>query len=361
MRRKRPRGRSRSFGSLEVHCCLSTAPNPSYMCANRDRTRVYVVFEAFGDNDEGNLLSAYDFKASSGKLTLINSVETGGATACHVGISRDDKLLAVANYMGGSVSLFRINKDGSIGERLALQEHERLGVGPNADRQEGPHAHMALFDARGNHVLVPDLGLDKVITHSVSKGTLTEGSSLKLPGGSGPRHMVWHPKGVWAYVLNELLSTVMACSWDAKQGKLTALAEPLETVPGAAVGVGGQTFCAAIRISGDGRFVYVSNRGHCSLCVFQVCEDGTLTRVSCHLTTADAVAQVPAEERPAQWPPRDCPRDFALCGDSHEWLIAGNQDSDSLVVLARDSASGTLSPTGESVACPAPACILPLF
>ncbi|CAE7217299.1 pgl, partial [Symbiodinium natans] len=307
--------------------------------------------------DADSTVSAYAFDASSGKMKLLNSMETGGAVACHVSLSRNERLLAVANYMG-SVALFRLQSDGRLVERTDLQEHESLGIGVNKERQDGPHAHMALFDAQSKHLLVPDLGLDRVVTYNVEAvaGKLKAATPLALPPGSGPRHIALHPGGRLAYVLNELLSTVVPCHWDAKTCSLTSIGEPIATVPGAAVGVGGETYCAAIRVSGDGRFVYVSNRGHCSITVFRVLEDGLLERVSCSFTGPG----VQAEERDPCWPPQDCPRDFALC-DKDQWLIAANQDSDSLVIFRRDATSGALVQEGSTAECIAPACVLPLF
>ncbi|CAJ1353938.1 unnamed protein product [Effrenium voratum] len=219
---------------------------------------------------------------------------------------------------------------------------------------------MACLDKRNKFLLVPDLGLDRVMTYSLSTGervgTLKSAGRLSLPPGSGPRHLALHPASNRAYVLNELLSTVVTCDYNVVSGELTAL-QTVDAVPGSPpVGVDGQTFCSAIRVSGDGKFVYVSNRGHCSISVFEV--DEGLTQRSCTLTAEGEVfGDAPLG---CQWPPRNCPRDFALC-DKDRWAIVGNQDSDSVVVLARDASTGALSPTGVWVECAAPACVLPLF
>ncbi|OLQ11858.1 6-phosphogluconolactonase [Symbiodinium microadriaticum] len=280
---QRTPGTADEFGSLTPVWSCTDFPSPTYMCANRARTRIYTVSEVGSDAT----VSAYAFDASSGKMKLLNSVETGGAVACHVSLSRNERILAVANYMG-SVGLFRLQADGRLVERTFLQEHERLGVGVNRERQEGPHPHMALFDAQSKHVLVPDLGLDRVVVYGTDvAGRLKAKSHLALPPGSGPRHMAFHPGGRLAYVLNELLSTVVPCHWDAKTTSLTAIGEPR-----------------------DGRFVYVSNRGHCSITVFRVLEDGLLERSSSAFTGPG----VCDEEREVAWPPRDCPRDFDSSG-----------------------------------------------
>merc|ERR1712217_873293 len=142
--------------------------------------------------------------------------------------------------------------------------------------------------------------------------------------------------------------------YDSDTGTLQPLADPVLTVPeGTKVGVDGQSFPSAIRISPDGRFVYASNRGHCSIATFAVKENGMVSLVCWQLTTPDVATQVPPIEYKPAFPPRDCPRDFILCGEQGEWVIAGNQDSDSIVVFTRDVDSGILAPANVSIACPA--------
>lgn len=350
------------FGELVLQTQYDGGQNPSYLCVNSARTRIYVVNEAYAGNETGNLVSAYAFDQSSGQLTLINAVETGGAAACHVDLSPNGRHLAVATYLGGSVALFSIRDDGGMGGRTSFHQHtEHADADP--DRQsDGPHVHMAKFDNSGQHVLVPDLGVDKVYVYSLNEGNgaLTLASTAALPPGSGPRHLVCHPAGKWIYVVNEMLSTVTAFVWhvDGDAATLRPLQESLPTVPGAAVGIGGHTFCAAIRISPDGRFVYASNRGHDSISCFQVGQDGTLAHKGMTLTAPDGAKQPPACDLAASWPPRDCPRDFNLCGEHGEWLVVGNQDSDTLVGFARDVKTGVLVATGTAVECPAPVCVL---
>lgn len=345
-----------SFGTLVFHSSCSDFPCPTYMCCNRERTRIYAVSEV----PEEGTVSAYAFDARSGELKLMNSILTGGTIACHVSLASSERLLAVANY-GGSVALFPLTADGKLLPRSDLQLAESLGVGVNKERQEGPHPHMACFDRENQHLLVPDLGLDRVMSYTLDGNKLHVKSHMSVTPGSGPRHLVFHPTLSVVYVLNELLSTVIPCHYDVKSGELLPT-EAFSTVPGAPTGVDGQTFAAAIRISGDGKFLYVSNRGHDSISVFRVLDDGLLDRHPLALCSTGGTADENenGDASTARWPPVECPRDFALCGQD-QYLIVGNQDSDSVVVLERDHALGTLKKTGVSVSCAAPACILPLF
>jgi len=368
---------SNSFGELVLHAQVKVGPdpncvpaNPSYMCVNRAGDRLYVTSEVGGpdlpNDSPQHMVVAYKLDLSSGTLERICQQATGGAVACYVELSPDERLLAVANYMGGSMSVFTVDENGGLSPRAALCQHTGAS-GANSDRQEGPHAHMSTFDASGRHILVPDLGKDCVKSYAVSRVSedQLEVSEVcpgaEMPAGSGPRHVVFDPSGRRAYVLNELLSTVATCDFDPTTGALVPRAAPPIAMlpdPSTKVGQGGVSFAAAIRMAPDGKFLYASNRGHDSITVFSVDpDDGSLSPLANQLTSAAATAD---SKQPAAWPPRDCPRDFTLCGESGRWLIAGNQDSDSLVVFARDICTGLLSPIGVSAACPAPVCIIPI-
>jgi len=335
--------------------------SPTYMCVNRSGDRLYVVSEV----DSHDLVVAYKLDLHQGTLERIIQQDTGGSVPCHVELSPDERLLAVANYMGGSLAVFQVDDDGGLCPRIVLCQHEGAS-GADPGRQEGPHAHMSTFDAAGRHIFVPDLGKDCVKSYAVKAAedqlevTPVSPDAEMLPG-SGPRHMVFHPSGRWAYVLNEMLSTITTCDYDLHKGILSPRAEPPNLTlldQNTKVGVGGANFCAAIRMAPDGNFLYASNRGHDSIATFSIeAEDGSLSLLSCQLTSISAT---PASSQSAEWPPRDCPRDFSLCGEDGRWVIVGNQDSDSIVVFARNVRTGLLSPTGVSAPCPAPVCIIPL-
>lgn len=339
-----------AFGALRLRSQVKEegGPDLSYICANRAGNRIYAVNESY---EEGCNLVAFAFDAESGELTVLNKADTGGDAACHLMLSPDEKLLAVANYQGGSVAMFSI-ENGAIGERIAFQKQE-ASSGVNAERQDAPHAHMAVFDSTGAKLLVPDLGADQVLVFEAS--SLKPLVPMSLPPGSGPRHLVLHPQCNFVYVVNELLSTISACTYH--DGVLRPLADPVSTLPpDVKVGVGGQSFCAAIKISSDGRFLYASNRGHDSISTLLVAQDGTV-RLHSHEPCWPMEAGSEAVLK-ASWPPRHTPRDFMLCGPQDEWLIAACQDSDGIAVLSRNPANGALSPTGVCASCAAPVCLL---
>jgi 6-phosphogluconolactonase len=216
---------------------------------------------------------------------------------------------------------------------------QHTGHGGDPLRQEGPHAHWIGADPANRFVLVADLGLDAILRYrfDATHGTLgqTEGPACRLPPGSGPRHLAFHPDGRHAYVINELDSTVVTCAYDSSSGALWPR-QRVSTLP-ADVTVANTT--AAVRVAPSGRFVYGSNRGHDSIVVFA--SDPTTG----HLTSVEHVA-IGGQE----------PRDFTI-DPTGTWLLVAQHHSDRLASFRVDATSGRLRATGQGAAIAAPVCL----
>jgi 6-phosphogluconolactonase len=209
----------------------------------------------------------------------------------------------------------------------------------NKQRQAGPHAHCTTFDPAYRLLFACDLGLDKVMIYQPDavKGTLSAHTpaSASVPAGSGPRHMEFRPDGRFAYVLNELTSTVTTFAYDAKTGSL-AERQTISALPASFTGT---SSAAEIAVHPSGRFVYSSNRGHDSVALFRIdAANGTLTFVEARETGGKT------------------PRNFAI-DPSGRYLFAANQNSGTMLVFNIDQATGQLKPAGEPVAVPAPVCV----
>src|SRR4029077_8652689 len=180
---------------------------------------------AYAANESGkqSTISAFSVDAKSAKLTLLNKLPALGEDPCHLSFDKTGKYLFVANYTSGNVVVFPILPDGKLGEHTSSVQ-DAGALGPNKERQEGPHAHWIEPSIDGRSVYVADLSLDRVIWYSFddTKGTLSPSPvpssfshklldlSAKLAPGTGPRHVVFSPKGGDMYVLGELQSTVTA-------------------------------------------------------------------------------------------------------------------------------------------------------
>ncbi len=268
------------------------------------------------------------------KLRLLNEVPSGGLGTCHV--ATDGRNLLAANYTSGSVVCFSLKPDGSLGAQTALIALR--GTGPNTKRQESPHAHSVYIDK--GFAYAGDLGSDTVwsFRYDATTGSLTptDPAGGKTPPGGGPRHVALHPGGKFAYACNEMGLSVTAFSRDPVNGTLMAM-QTLSTLPDGVSSEGSST--AECLLHPSGKWLYVSNRGHDSIAVFAVQDDGKLAWVE----TVPAQVQVP--------------RGFGI-DPTGRWLIAAGQKDNKIAVLEIDSKTGRLTPTGEAAGVPAPVCLV---
>ncbi len=299
--------------------------SPTYLVQADDKT-IYSVSQK--DNFGG--IAAYK-KELNGSYTFLNRITEEGAPPCYVAIDETKQLIFGANYHKGVILSYRINEDASI---TLADRVEHSGSGPH-ENQQSPHAHYA--DLTPDHRLVAcDLGNDTVYTYDVaSDGKLTEVSRFKAQPGTGPRHLVFNPNKKTAYLFGELSSQVIVLSYDNETGKFSEQ-QVISTLPEGFVDFNGG---AAIRISNDGKFLYVSNRGHNSLAVYSVSNDGLNLNLIQHISVEG-----------------DFPRDFDLSPDQ-KFVCVANQNSDNLTLFERDINTGKLSLIQKEVHAPEIVCI----
>ncbi|MCA9837057.1 MAG: lactonase family protein [Trueperaceae bacterium] len=313
-------------GSMRILEIFKAIPNPSYVILDRPNKRLYAVHEAGTDSAAVSALSYTD----DYKLRLINTQKVPGSSPCHLALDPSGEYLTVANYSSGNVVMYGIEADGSLSELKDNVQH--AGKSVNAARQEGPHAHSTVFGPEAK-LWVADLGTDEVKGYGLAEGKLREDSSTKLAAGAGPRHMVFSPDGKYLFVVNELDSTVSLLRH--QQGALSLLTS-ISTLPHDFTG---ESYCAAIRIHPNGKFVYASNRGHDSIAVLEFDEEAeTLTPVQYASTIGNF------------------PRDFALTHDA-KMLITSNQHSHDLYSYNLNGETGKLEPTGEKLEIGSPVCV----
>lgn len=305
--------------------------NPGFLALHPEKPLLYSI----GRSDAHPQGSLAVFKLGD-TLELLAETSAKGRGPCHLAVHGSGKVLAVANYGDGSTATVRLGDDGLFAG--GGFSHIVPGKGPRADRQEGPHAHGVYF--RGDRLLVPDLGIDKVLVHRVDPATAMnpdgEPSSWSAAPGAGPRHLAFSPDGAHAYVVNELDNTVTACAWDDEKGGLTTI-HTVGTLPD---GWTGRNTTAEIEVHPNGRFVYASNRGHDSIAVFRRDPaDGKLVRIQ----TAPCGGRIP--------------RHFTIAPGG-KWLLCAHQDSNTIRALPLDPETGLLGDPGRATAFPNPICIL---
>jgi len=317
---------------------VAESDNPSYLAIHPSRRFLFAVNEVddYGGQKAGSV-SAFAIDAKTGKLTFLNTVSSRGADPCYVAVDKTGKYLLAANYRGGNVAVFPVGEDGRLGEASAFIQH--TGHGTNPERQEGPHAHSINLSPDNRFAVAADLGLDELIVYrfDATKGSLAANDPpfAKVNPGAGPRHFDFHPRGKFAYAINELGSTITAFAYDAAAGAL----KELQTVSTLPKDYSGSNDDADIHVHPSGKFLYGSNRGHDSIAVFSIEPDqGTLTLVE-HVSTEGKT-----------------PRNFGI-DPSGTYLFAANQNSDNIVVFRIDAKTGRLTPTGQTIEVPSPVCV----
>lgn len=313
---------------------VTATPNPSFLALAPDGRTLYAVRET----DEGGV-AAYRRDSASGRLTTLGASPSGGAGPAYVSVHPTGRWLLVANYGGGSVALLPVGDHGAPGELVDVVRYQ--GSGPDPARQEAPHPHYIRTAPDGRRVLVADLGTDRVIVYpQVGQDTGLDHARavvVRTAPGAGPRHLAFSAGGSFAYLVNELLGSVTAWSYDGEQGTL----DELQTVSTLPEGFDGENKSAAIHVHPGGRWLYVSNRGDFdSIALFAI--DPRTGRLTRRGHQREGIA----------WP-----RSFAI-HPGGRWLLVANRRAGEIRVFAVDPETGELTPTGERAAVPDPTHVL---
>jgi 6-phosphogluconolactonase len=312
-------------------------PSPTFLALDEKRRLLFAANEV--DTYQGRAVgavSSFSIDAKSGKLTQLSQQSSMGPGPCQLVLDKSGKYLLVANYAGGSVAVLPVSGDGKIGPATCSIQHKGKGADPK--RQAGPHAHCVTLDPSNKIAFVCDLGLDKVIAYrfDAEHGTLTadEALTISTKPGAGPRHLVFRPDGKYAYVVNEINSTVTGYAYDATSGKLTEL-QTESTLPAY---FDGPNTAAEIAVHPSGKWLYVSNRGNETVVLFDIDRDtGKITYTEEQNTGGKK------------------PRHFSLQPNAKHMVIA-NQGSDNLLVTRVDDTNGRLKPSGIFSEAPSPTC-----
>ncbi|MCE7066315.1 lactonase family protein [Dyadobacter sp. CY326] len=317
-----------STGQITLIDTFNNCVGPGYVAISPNKKNLYAV--------GGDKIVAFAIGGDN-KLTYLNSELSAGAGPCHVAVHPSGKSAYVANYGGGSFTAYDLQPDGKVTAPVFTEQYS--GTGPNEKRQDKAHAHFATASPDGKYVYVTDLGSDKILNYLADN----KGGALKpnpaqpfFAGkpGAGPRHLILHPSGKSLFLLNELDATITSCSID-KNGVIKAL-NSYPTIP--ADYSGPTNTSAAIHLHPNGKFVYVSNRGHNSITGFKIGANGALEMID---QQTKSIAT---------------PRDFNF-DPSGKFMIVANQATDNLVVYDVDAASGKLRFKRESIGVKSPICV----
>jgi 6-phosphogluconolactonase len=316
-------------GELSDPALAVETGSPGFLAIHPSKKYLYSIGELAGSDKKEGGVSAFQINLPDGKLSLINQVPSVGAGPCHVGLDKTGKMAMIANYSGGSVASYAIGDGGALSEAVTFVQHEGRSV--NERRQAGPHAHSVNVSPDNRYALACDLGMDQVLVYKIepNMGKMTAHGHAKLPAGSGPRHLAFHPNGKFVFVNNELSMTETTFAYDAEKGTLTEV-ETVSTLPEADRGKEGFSTAETV-VHPSGKFVYVSNRTHDTIAVF-TCDaaTGKLTLIQ----NAAAEGQIP--------------RNFNL-DPTGKWMVVAHQNSGTAALFKVDQDTGMVNYTGKKV------------
>lgn len=321
-------------GKLHQTTTAKDILNPSYLTLSPNSNFVYACTDT-KTPDEGSV-SSFEFNTKDKTLTFINSQKSGGVNPVYLSVYKNEKWLINANYTSGSVSLFSINKDGSINPVSQVISYADSSV--NRERQDRSHIHATVFSPNSKYVFLPDLGADKIRSYQFDTTNYqplqaSEFPCTKATSGSGPRHFTFHPNGRFAYCIEELSGTINAYKYtDGKLDSIQRINTHSEKYT--------ENFNSAdIHISPDGKFLYASNRGdENNIAIFSIEQNGTLKIVGYQSTFGKI------------------PRNFAI-DTTGKFLIVANQVSGNIVVFKRNQKTGLLKKVKNKITVKNPSCV----
>jgi 6-phosphogluconolactonase len=325
-----------SSGKLTFKNVVKDLINPSYVAVHPQTGCIYAVHEkgTFEGQPGGGVIAlSVDPQTEAGRI--LNKQSSGGEDPCYISIERTGRYALVANYSSGCVAMLPIAPDGKLNPVCSVIQHTGASIHP--ERQDKPYAHSILPDPSNVYAVACDLGIDKLLIYrmDLDAGQLVKHGEVTVTPGSGPRHLVFHPNGRYAYLACELNSTVIAFTWDSEGGMLEEF-QNIRTLP---PGYDGRNLPADIHLTPDGQYLYVSNRGHDSFACYEVSADsGTLT-LKHHTSTGGAE-----------------PRGFEI-DPAGKFVISANQNSNNIVTFLIDPGMGHLSRIGDDVQVSMPVCV----
>lgn len=314
----------REDGKMTYRSGLTGIENPSFLTLDLEHNLGYAVSE----KEEGELVS---FKINGNELDIVNKVHTHGSSPCYV--EKNENFLFTVNYMGGNISTYPILENGEIGEAVDTIMYEGSSV--DSERQESSHPHTIVKDPLSPYLFVTNLGTDHIhlLKQNEETGKFIEAASVKTKPGMGPRHIAFHPNEPFVYVSGELDGTIAIYRWNREQSDLKHI-NTISTLPS---DFNEENTVAEIKVTRSGKTLYCSNRGHDSLAVFKIEEDGQLNLLQ-HASTEGSG-----------------PRHFTIL-PTEDYLFVGNQYSDNVHVFKLDH-EGRLIEKRDSISVKSPVCL----
>jgi len=308
--------------------------NPAYLIVSANGKYLYACPTARVPG--GGTVSSFEFNPSNKTLKFINSQNSGGDNPVYITEHKSGKWIANANYTGGSLAIHPLLENGQIGTETQVITFTDSSV--NKERQEKSHVHQSVFSPGHDYIFFPDLGADKIRCFQFDKNKEKPLQPAAVPftrtiPGAGPRHMTFHPNGKFTYCIEEILGMIDVYAYS--NGRL----DSIQRISMHEESFAGPYSAADIHISGDGKFLYASNRGtENNLAIYAIQKNGSLKSIGYQSTFGEI------------------PRNFSISPNG-KFLIVAHQNSGNIVVFERNAKTGLLKKTGTDIKVEGPSCV----
>ena len=323
-------------GKLKLVHRTTKVENPFYLAISPNQKFLYSIHAKQFGGKESEEVAAYAIQGQSGELKFLNRQSARGSAACYLDVDATGKTVLVANYGTGSVASLPVKADGSLDKAASFIQHKGSSI--DRARQEAPHAHCIVISPDNRFAFAADLGLDQVMGYRLdaagAKLAHNRQPFVRTPPGVGPRHLTFHPNGKHVYVINELANSVTMFDYETDSGMLIEK-QTISTLP---KDFAGKSYCADLKITPDGRFLYGTNRGHDSIAAYSLAEDGRLTLLKIEPSLGKG------------------PQNLAITPDG-KLLLCANMPGNNVAVFRINQKTGALTSVGATVSMPSPSCI----
>lgn len=273
-----------------------------------------------------------------GDLELINFAPINGMRGCYLCTDYEDKFLFVAGYHDGKLTVLRINEDGGIGD--ITDEIYHKGLGSVAERNFRPHINCARMTHDNKYLLVSDQGMDHVNVYRLDheRGTVRLADVVRGDIESAPRHIKISKNGRFVYIVHELACNITVYEYEEKNGNpYFNRIQTIETAASARSDFGSSA--SALSFSEDYEYLLASTAGENTVVVYKADQDtGMLDRIFCLPISGDY------------------PKDAAIFPDNRH-LVSLNHGSNTMTFFKVDMEKGIIMMCAPEVAVDRPNCI----
>jgi len=304
--------------------------NSSYVIKSRNQKVLYSIA------DEG--IVSFNILPDGG-LERLNSVKINGMRGCHLSTDVDDKYIFVSGYHDGKITVLRLYEDGSVGDIVDEVYHK--GLGSIAERNFRPHVSCTRTTPDGHFVMAVDLGIDQVkIYHFDDKDeTLNLVDMISCKINSAPRFFEFSKDGKYLYLMYEMKNVIDVFSYEAKPGCRVPSIEKIQTVPTTGSSKSSElTAATALSFSADDKFLFVSNAGDESVCLYERDADTGLLKEKMCLPISG-----------------EYPKDIAVFADNKH-IASINHESGTITFFKIDYKTGLIVMCANSVKVNQPNC-----